>query len=97
MAYCTTFCRDEAAESYHRYECEFQEVLTGLGCSQISRLALRMITIKSFKHFLNIKDQLNSPSNNNNATEDDYVRVYNLVGLTEKRWPEENLIRCAAY
>ena len=52
VAYCTTFCRDEAADSYHKYECEFQEVLTGLGCSQISRLALRMITINPFKYYL---------------------------------------------
>ena len=95
VAYCTTFCRDEAADSYHMYECEFQEVLTGLGCSQISRLALRMITIKPFKYFLNLKDRLSSSSNNNDAADDDYVRVHNLVGLTEKRWPEENLIRCA--
>ena len=95
VAYCTTFCRDEAAESYHRYECEFQEVLTGLGCSQISRLALRMITIKPFKYFLSLKEELSLSSNNNNGTEEEYVRVYNLVGLTEKRWPEENLIRCA--
>ena len=95
VAYCTTFCRDEAEDSYHQYECEFQEVITGLGCSQVARLALRMVTIKPYNHFLNLKEKLLSPSDNIGNSQDDYLRVYNLVGLTEKRWPEENLIRCA--
>lgn len=101
VAYCTTLCRDEADESYHKYECEFQEVLTGLGCSQISRLALRMITIKPYKYFMSLKEKLLPQNENNNlvadGTDDDdvYLRVHNLAGLTEKRWPEENLIRCA--
>ena len=66
VAYCTTLCRDEADESYHKYECEFQEVLTGLGCSQISRLALRMITIKPYKYFMSLKEKLLPQNENNN-------------------------------
>lgn len=95
MAFCTTFCRDEAEDSYHKYECEFQEVLIGLGCSQISRLALRMLSIKPFHYFSNLKERLTSSTNIVGSNEDDYLKVFNLVGLREKRWPEENLIRCA--
>ena len=95
VAYCSTFCRDEAEDSHHKYECEFHDLLTGLGCSQVARLALRMITIKPFQFFLNLKPKLASLPGSDNTSEDesDYLRVYNLVGLEEKRWPEENLIR----
>ena len=100
VAFCSTFCRDESEESYHQYECEFQEVLTGLGCSQVARLALRMITIKPFQYFLNIKDQLISVAalgqeEMTNRSSNEYLRVYNLVGLTKKRWAEEHVIRCS--
>ena len=71
VAYCSTFCRDEAEDSHHKYECEFHDLLTGLGCSQVARLALRMITIKPFQFFLNLKPKLASLPGSDNTSEDE--------------------------
>ena len=30
----------EGYQKYHNYECQFNDVMTGLGCSQLARLAL---------------------------------------------------------
>ena len=82
----------EGYQKYHNYECQFNDVMTGLGCSQLARLALRVITSHPYKYFLSLKGRLGS-------TEvfegEDYLRLHRLVTLNETRWPEEALARAA--
>ena len=60
VAYCSVGCRDKANASFHKYECKVIEVMAGFGCSQVARLAYRMIAQKPLKHFLDLKDELMS-------------------------------------
>lgn len=94
MAFCSTLCRDKADDGgSHSIECEFQDVLTGLGCSQIARLALRIVSQHPKDYFLRRKEQLFN--NGTSSKKDAYAQVYNLVGLEEQRWPEDLLMRAA--
>ncbi|XP_063988107.1 SET and MYND domain-containing protein DDB_G0273589-like isoform X2 [Diachasmimorpha longicaudata] len=44
VAFCGVACRNEAMESYHKYECKVLALLIGSGMSILSTLALRMVT-----------------------------------------------------
>lgn len=99
VAFCSTTCRDDCSGSYnnsndvhkfHNYECRFQEVLTGLGISLVARLALRIITTKPYKYYLSLKGKIGLGGIYEG---EDYLKVFNLVGLNDKRWPEEKLFR----
>ena len=101
VAFCSTTCRDEASgcykeseghQKYHNFECQFLEVMTGLGCSQVAKLALRMITAKPYKYYLSLKGRLTSKEVYEG---EDYLRIYQLVGLNGQRWPEERLARAS--
>lgn len=89
--FCSVHCRDEAFTSYHQWECEFHEVLNGLGCSSVARLALRLITSRPLAFFLDLKEVITSKQ----QTDDKYIRLLNLVGLEGQRWPEDFLARSA--
>ena len=73
----------EGHQKYHNYECQYNEVMTGLGCSQVARLALRIITSRPYKYFLSLKGRLGSDQVYEG---EDYIRLYQLVGLNEDRY-----------
>ena len=82
----------EGYQKYHNYECQFNDVITGLGCSQLARLALRIVTSHPYKYFLSLKGRLGSDQV---FEGEDYIRLYQLVSLNDERWPEEALARAA--
>ena len=82
----------EGYQKYHNYECQFNDVMTGLGCSQLARLALRIVTTHPYKYFLSLKGRLGSAEV---FEGEDYLRLHRLVTLNEARWPEEALARAA--
>lgn len=90
VAFCSLKCRDEAGKSFHRWECQYQDVLTGLGCSSVARLALRMITSRPISYFLDRKDSI---LNKMEVKGDKYLQLLTLVGLERQRWPEDQLAR----
>ncbi len=97
-AFCSPACRDEAAGSFHRFECRFSEAPTGFGCSQVARLALRMVTVHPRSYFLRLRDRLASPKEDeenggNEEGKDAYVRVFSLASNNAQRWPEDNFRR----
>ncbi|XP_044759990.1 SET and MYND domain-containing protein 4 [Coccinella septempunctata] len=49
VAFCSLTCRNEALETYHKYECKILELLLGSGVSVLCHLALRMITQKKLE------------------------------------------------
>ncbi|XP_044577673.1 SET and MYND domain-containing protein 4-like isoform X2 [Cotesia glomerata] len=44
VAFCGKKCRDEALQTYHKYECKLLVLLIGSGMSILSMLTLRMVT-----------------------------------------------------
>ncbi|XP_022225325.2 SET and MYND domain-containing protein 4 [Drosophila obscura] len=44
IAFCSAQCMGEACESYHRFECEFMDLLIGSGMSILCFIALRIFT-----------------------------------------------------
>ncbi|XP_066968719.1 SET and MYND domain-containing protein 4-like [Macrobrachium rosenbergii] len=97
ITFCSKQCRDESLESYHRWECKSGELLRGSGMSLNSSLALRLITLHDLEFFKELKPRLEEParlpSEKNPHRPDDYVSVYNMVALPEKRSPEDFLER----
>ena len=74
----------------------FQDVLNGLGCSHVVRLALRMITQKPYEFFLERKSEILKIDDNTQfgaKRNDPYLRCVALVGLNDLRWPEDKLLR----
>ena len=108
VAYCCVACRDAAALSYHKYECQFADLLLGLGCSALVRLAYRIVASQSWKFFNNIRHLLNvdetrteidSLALNYNIpgvikeTYLSYLNLFNLVGLDSERSVEDQFNR----
>jgi len=104
VGYCSVACRDEAWNSFHRYECQFQDLILGLGSSALVRLAYRIVASQSLKFFDNIKHNLNVDEKRSEieslalhysipgvtkATYLSYLNLFNLVGLDKMRWPED--------
>lgn len=104
IAFCSPACRDSALAGYHQYECQFLDLMEGLGGSALARLAYRLVGSKSLKFFNNIKHQLNvdergfdqvaaSPSYSipgvKKTDYGSYLATFNLVGLDSERWPED--------
>ena len=94
VAFCSTQCRDDAWNTHHQWECHFLDVLLGLGCSALARLALRIITAKPLSFFLQKKqDILDSDSGNSGRDTVPYLQILSLVALQDQRWPEDFLLR----
>ena len=73
-----------------------KDVLTGLGCSQVVLLALRMITQKPFQFFIDRKPDLLEIGDETESVDPDtdpFVQTVALVGLNDQRWPEDRLLR----
>ena len=66
----------------------------GFGCSLIARLALRMLTQKSYNYFANLRKSLSDVQLEKEVcNSDSYIQVYNLVDNNDQRWPEDDLWR----
>uniref|UniRef100_A0A182N656 SET domain-containing protein n=1 Tax=Anopheles dirus TaxID=7168 RepID=A0A182N656_9DIPT len=44
VAFCSVACRDKACATYHRYECQYLDLMIGSGMSILCHVALRMVT-----------------------------------------------------
>ncbi|XP_055607598.1 SET and MYND domain-containing protein 4 [Uranotaenia lowii] len=44
LAFCSTECRDKACSGYHRFECQYMDLMIGSGMSILCYLALRLVT-----------------------------------------------------
>ena len=108
VAWCSEACRDLALASYHQYECKHGDLLLGLGCSALVRLAFRIAASQPLKFFNNVKHHLNVNETkleienlvlNYNIpgvakeTYLAYLHLFNLVGLDEERWVEDKFNR----
>ena len=106
VAYCSVTCREQA--SWHRYECQYGDLILGLGSSALVRLAYRIVASQSMKFFNNIKHHLNVDEKkleidnlalNYNIPGVDkdtylsYLNLFNLVGLDSDRWVEDKFNR----
>ncbi len=70
-----------------------------MGCSQVARLAMRLVTTRPLSYFIENKEPIlelltTSPHAKEN-TADPYLRFLGLVGHEEERWPEDRLARAA--
>ncbi|TRY75163.1 hypothetical protein TCAL_01669, partial [Tigriopus californicus] len=94
VAFCSAECAQKG-EVYHRVECQFAEALRGFGCSQVARLALRMISQRKFDDVMALKMQLQSFKTDQEtpADLDPYVQAYNLSGNDEQREADDQLER----
>lgn len=85
IIYCSEKCRDDAKDSFHKYECGVLQHLWNSGASITCQMALRIIAQKSLKYFLDIKDDLNDLKTNldysktHDLPNDDYRSVFILV------------------
>lgn len=44
VAFCSVACRDKACTTYHRFECQYLDLMIGSGMSILCHVALRMVT-----------------------------------------------------
>ena len=92
IGFCSKDCRDKALLSYHKYECKYLDLLHGLGCSTIAKLALRIITTHPLDYFKKLRTDLNV-DNKSIEFKQPYLAVINLVGLDEQRKTENKNAR----
>lgn len=91
VVYCTKKCRDDAWQSYHQNECGIMQHLWNSGASITCQMALRAISQKSLKYFLEIREELNELSHKVDYAKtdgypvNDYRRVFPLVTHEKER------------
>ena len=88
VGFCSRECRDLACSSYHKYECQYNDLLQGLGSSALVRLALRIVTQHPLEYFKKQRTDLNVDTETTEFR-NPYQAVFNLVGLDDQRWPED--------
>lgn len=97
VAFCSRECRDQASSTYHRWECKFHNLFIGSGMSLNCYLALRIITQHNLEFFKELQPRLKDssvlPSESHPHRPDDYLSVYHMASLEEKRSPEDFLQR----
>ena len=95
VVFCSKKCRNEACSSFHRFECGIMQHLWNSGASITCQMALRAISQKSLKYFLEIKEELTALKDKPNYEKtdkypnDDYRRVFNLVTHEKERTFED--------
>ena len=92
IGFCSKECREKALSTYHKYECKYLDLLQGLGCSALVRLALRIITLHPLDYFKKMRTDLNVDTKSTDVKQP-YLAVFNLVGLDDQRWPEDTFAR----
>lgn len=58
VIFCSEECRDIACNGYHKFECGLLPHLWNSGASITCLMALRIITQKNLKYFVDLKDAL---------------------------------------
>lgn len=71
VIFCSEACRSEATDTYHKFECGVLPHLWNSGASITCLMALRIITQKSEKYFLNIQEDLDKQKGNKDFSEID--------------------------
>lgn len=85
VVFCSSKCRDKAWNSFHKTECGIMQHLWNSGASITCQMALRAISHKSLKYFLDIQGELEELRKTPDYTKteaypnDDYRRVFPLV------------------
>ena len=75
--FCSQGCLEEASDTFHPHECQINGLLEVLGCSQISRLAVRMMVQHPAKYYLR------------QSKNEYYGKIQSLVGNNSYRWEED--------
>jgi len=86
VCFCSLECREQA--TYHKYECQFNELVVGLGGSTLVLLSLRIVTSHPPDFFIKQRKELivdPTMCKHKNS----YQALHNLVGLEEQRWSED--------
>lgn len=91
VVFCSEKCRDDAWNTFHQIECGVIQHLWNSGASITCQMALRAISQKSLKYFLEIKEELEELRNNVDYAKtdsypiNDYRRVFPLVTHEKER------------
>lgn len=72
VVFCTVKCRREALESYHRYECRLEPLMSSTGLPKVSliTLALRAVVQKPVEFFLENRDKFKEHNVLNGVSQD---------------------------
>lgn len=94
--FCSLKCLETATNTYHKYECKIEPTIFEYGASVNCCMALRIITQKSLKYFLDLRKFLLKGKGLRKKTysHDNYETVYFLC-RNENQWKKEYLIHCA--
>ena len=87
VLFCCLACREEALNTYHRFECRIQDLLHASGMSVTCLLSLRLATRVTAEQLLEIRPRLNEPPSGPYSGED-YENIYRLVSHGDRRTPE---------
>jgi len=93
VMFCSLKCREEATQSYHKYECKLIDLFLSSGMSIICFMAYRSITQKSLAWFKENRDIFENHDKTSGQSKEqtevyssgDYRNYYNLVNHHEKR------------
>lgn len=80
--FCSKHCLKIAQGSFHPHECRINGILEVLGCSQIARLALRMLVMRPATTYLADREKAESSS-----------EIYHLADNNAYRWGEDRKMR----
>ncbi|PNF41902.1 hypothetical protein B7P43_G15535 [Cryptotermes secundus] len=97
VAFCSVACQSEALATHHAVECPILETLWSSGASIICLMALRILSQRGLKYFLDMRDILKKGCDVVNSSQKyhptDYRTVYNLVGHSGMRTALDFLLR----
>ncbi|XP_046652353.1 SET and MYND domain-containing protein 4-like [Daphnia pulicaria] len=88
--YCSVECRDEAASTYHQYECGIIDYMIASGSSILSWIALRILTKGKMEDFLEAREELEKDGDGGRLlasarNPDSYSGIYHLATLSHLR------------
>ena len=103
VCFCSVRCRDQALQSYHKYECSFLKHLLESGLNVYAFLTTRAVAICSFQYFLDLKPELLKRREDRGSEgfpgtylSSDFINVYSLMdhedSLDEDTWILRTLV-----
>ncbi|CAI6367479.1 unnamed protein product [Macrosiphum euphorbiae] len=95
VAFCGESCKRSALESYHAVECSMLPALFSAGVSITCLIALRIITQRPLKYFIDLRPKLLNRTQRPRGKHepDNYVNLYDLVTHRETRSVQDILHR----
>ncbi|KAL5241356.1 hypothetical protein ACI65C_008766 [Semiaphis heraclei] len=95
VAFCGELCKTTALKSYHTTECSMLPALFSAGVSITCLIALRIITQRPLKYFLDLQPKLLNHTQRPRGKHqpDDYINLYELVTHREMRSVQDILHR----